>query len=339
MPAWSSRNSPADRVMRRLAVLLGILLTLGTVLVATAVWTVARIEAPGPLVEARTVVVARGGLFDIADTLVEAGVVNHLGLFLVATMSGGGHALKAGEYLFPAGASIAAVVELLRQGKTVVHRLTVPEGWTSAQVVALIKAEPALSGDLTLTPAEGSLLPGTYHFSLNDGRNALVERLRAAMTVALREAWAARAKEVTLASPEQVLVLASMVEKETGLAAERPRVAGVFLNRLQAGMRLQSDPTVIYALTKGGAPLGRSLTRADLKTESAYNTYYAEGLPPGPIANPGKAALAAVLNPERHELLYFVADGSGGHVFAKTLAEHNHNVAHWREVSQAKTGQ
>lgn len=293
-------------------------------------------DGPGPLREPAVIVAPRGGTEAIGVTLAEAGVVDHTVLFIAAVkLTEIAGPLKAGEYAFPAAVSLTDVLKLLRDGKTVVHRLTVPEGITSHQVVALLNAEPALSGEIGETPPEGALLPETYHFSRGDSRAVLLDRMRKAMSKALAEAWAARAEGLPFDKPEQALALASIVEKETGVAAERAKVAGVFVNRLRQGMKLQSDPTTIYALTQGKADLGRPLTRADWRVESPYNTYFADGLPPTPIANPGRAALAAVLNPEKHNLLYFVADGSGGHAFAATLPEHNKNVQRWRDVQKA----
>lgn len=303
-------------------------------------WGASRVVAPGPLEQPETVVIPRGsGIEAIAITLGDAGVIDSPLLFMAgAKLTGGVRDLKAGEYLFPAGISMEAVLEQMRQGRTVVRRFTVPEGLTSAQVMALLDKEPALTGALGAVPKDGALLPETYHYAHGDSRGALVERMRAGMTQALAEAWKGRDDGLPYETQQQMLTLASIVEKETGIAAERARVAGVFVNRLEAGMKLQSDPTVIYALTDGAGELGRTLTRNDWKFESPYNTYVASGLPPGPIANPGKASLQAVAKPEKHEFLYFVADGTGGHVFAKTLADHNRNVAKWREIQQGKPG-
>lgn len=293
-------------------------------------------DGPGPLREPAVVIAPRGGTEAIGVTLAEAGVVDHPVLFIAAVkLTEIAGPLKAGEYAFPAAVSLTDVLMLLRDGKTVVHRLTVPEGITSHQVVALLNAEPALSGEIGETPPEGALLPETYHFSRGDSRAALLDRMRKAMSKALAEAWAARAEGLPFDKPEQALVLASIVEKETGVAAERAKVAGVFVNRLRQGMKLQSDPTTIYALTQGKADLGRPLTRADWRVESPFNTYFADGLPPASIANPGRAAISAALNPEKHNLLYFVADGSGGHAFAATLAEHNKNVQRWRDAQKS----
>ncbi|CAO3420109.1 endolytic transglycosylase MltG [Azospirillum argentinense] len=300
-------------------------------------WGALRVMAPGPLEHAETVVIPRGsGLEAIALTLEDAGVVDSPILFLFAAKLQG--PLKAGEYAFPAGISVDGVLEMLHQGKTVVRRFTVPEGLTSAQVVALLDAEPALTGELKTVPKNGTVLPETYHYSYGDSRSALIERMQHAMTQALNDAWKNRGPDLPYETPQQALTMASIVEKETGVAAERAKVAGVFVNRLETGMKLQSDPTVIYALTDGSGELGRALTRNDWKFESPYNTYVAAGLPPGPIANPGRASIQAALHPEKHDFLYFVADGTGGHVFAKTLPDHNRNVAKWREVQRRQSG-
>ena len=217
-----------------------------------------------------------------------------------------------------------------------VRRLTVAEGLTTFDVLARLGATEGLKGLAPQGLGEGQLLPETYHFSYGDARADIVRRMRAAMTSAVERLWAARVPDLPLNSPAEALILASIIEKETGLAEERARVASVFINRLRAGMRLQSDPTVVYALTHGQGKLGRRLTRTDLRDQSLYNTYVHKGLPPGPIANPGIAAIAAALNPARSGDLYFVADGSGGHVFARTLAAHNRNVRRWRKLQKAR---
>ncbi|MCH8835131.1 MAG: endolytic transglycosylase MltG, partial [Proteobacteria bacterium] len=233
------------------------------------------------------------------------------------------------------------VVALLQSGKTVVRRLTVAEGLTTTQVLAQLNRTEGLAGDLPSPPGEGTLLPETYHFSYGERRDAMVARMRAAMDETLARLWDSRAPGLPLKSPREALILASIVEKETALPEERSRIAAVFLNRLGKGMRLQSDPTVAYALTGGRGPLGRPLSRADLKTPSPFNTYLIDGLPPGPVSNPGRAAMAAVLDPVATEDFYFVADGTGGHVFARTLGEHNRNVVRWRKFqkNQRTTGQ
>ncbi|MCW2246278.1 UPF0755 protein [Azospirillum fermentarium] len=317
----------------------GLALVVGAAALAgyAVTWAQGAVTAPGPLTAPAAVVIPRGGGTEtIAMTLWQAGVIDNPLLFTAATkFHGPRRDLKAGEFVFPAGVSVAGALDLLRQGKPVVHKLTVPEGLTSQQVAGLLTASPLLSGIIDGRPAEGSLLPETYHFSYGESRAALLSRMKAAMDQALADAWKSRAADLPLRTPAEALVLASVVEKETGVAAERPRVAGVFVNRLRTGMRLQSDPTVIYALTNGETDFTRPLTRADLKVDSPYNTYVTGGLPPGPIANPGRAALVAATQPEKHEFVYFVADGTGGHAFAKSLSDHNRNVTRWREGQRA----
>jgi peptidoglycan lytic transglycosylase G len=302
-------------------------------------WGYAQYQRPGPAEAPVTVVLQPGsGLPAIARHLADAGVLARADVFVLAARlsTGGGRDLKAGEYLFPAHASMAQVLVKLRAGETVVRRLTVPEGLTSREVMDLLEAAEGLTGEADETPPEGMLLPETYHYSYADRRADLVLRMRTAMRTTLEALWAARQPDLPLETPEQALVLASIVEKETAVAAERARIAGVFLNRLRRGMRLQSDPTVLYALTQGRGSLQRPLSRADLAVDSPYNTYLHEGLPPGPIANPGRAALAATLQPLKTDELYFVADGSGGHAFASSLAEHQRNVVRWHRLQRAE---
>lgn len=296
-------------------------------------------EGEGPLDEDRSVVIVRGsGTGGIAAVLAEEGVVRDARAFhLAAVATGKSRRLRAGEYAFPAGISLRGVLELLESGRTVVRRFTVAEGLTSIEIVALLEAAPGLTGEIAERPPEGSLLPETYHYSWGDDRGELLRRMRHAMETTLAELWEERAEDLPFDTPEEAVILASIVEKETGVAAERPLVASVFVNRLNRGMRLQSDPTVVYAMTKGEEPLGRALTRADWRFEDPYNTYQNDGLPPGPIANPGRASLAAVLAPEESDYLYFVADGTGGHAFARTLDEHNRNVARWRRIRDGQT--
>jgi UPF0755 protein len=290
-------------------------------------------DAPGPLTAAKIVVIPKGaGAREIGTLLAADGVIENGYLFAIGSYATDRAAgFKAGEYEFAAGISPAGAADLIDSGKVYRHKLTIPEGLTSAQIVALIDAAPALEGTIAVEPPEGTLLPDTYFYVLGNTRQELLTRMHRAMAKALTEAWAARAPGLPLASPAEALTLASIVEKETGKPAERPRVAGVLTERLKLGMKLQADPTVIYVLTKGGAvPMPHPLGHDDLAVESPYNTYLDKGLPPTPIDNPGIASLRAALQPDDRGELYFVADGSGGHAFAKTLEEHNRNVTKLR---------
>jgi len=286
---------------------------------------------PGPLETATRIVVERGdGLSAIAERLVAAGAIERPLLFrATARFLRADRALRAGEFEIPARASLVEIIETLRSGELVRRRLTVPEGLSSLQIVGLLRRREGLQGSIETVPAEGSLLPQTYFYHYGDRRSALLNRMAAAQAETLDELWPQRARDLPYRSSFEAVTLASILEKETGLAKERRLVASVFVNRLERGMRLQSDPTVIYGLT-GGMPLGRPLTREDLESDTPYNTYTRRGLPPTPIANPGRAAIAAALDPADTDYLFFVAKPGGGHAFAKTLQEHNQNVAEWR---------
>ncbi|RKK05099.1 endolytic transglycosylase MltG [Pseudoroseomonas wenyumeiae] len=298
-------------------------------------WAREQYVAPGPLAEPTAIVVPRGSSQAIAEVLVARGAIRDPRIFtLAARLTRAEGPLRAGEYLFPAQGSLQQVLEVLREARPVQRRLTLPEGLTAKQIIALIDAAPGLTGN---TPAldEGTVLPETYSYQYGDTRAALVRRATTAMSATLERLWKERSPGLPLDTPREALVLASIVERETGMPEERPRVAAVFLNRLKRGMPLQSDPTVAYAAADG-APLDRPLTRADLDREHPFNTYRVRGLPPGPIASPGEKSLEAVLHPAESDDIYFVADGSGGHAFARTLEEHNRNVARWRQIERQR---
>jgi UPF0755 protein len=326
-------------MMRRLGLAVGAGLVL--IVAGLGVWAVDQTRQTGPLAAEATVRIDRGlGEGAIAERLAEAGVVAHPWLFRLSVyLERAQGALRSGEYRFPAGLPPRGVVGMLVQGKVLVRRLTVPEGLTVRQVAALVERVEDLDGNPGSLPVEGSLLPETYHYTWGDSRADMLTRMSTAMTRTLDELWPTRAPGLPLATPAAALTLASIVEKETGRPDERPRVAAVFLNRLRRGMPLQSDPTVIYAVSEGTGTLQRPLTQTDLAVQSPYNTYVVPGLPPGPIANPGRQALAAVINPAVTGELYFVADGNGGHRFAETLTQHNRNVALWRKARDKAAGE
>ncbi len=242
--------------------------------------------------------------------------------------------LQSGEYLFKQRASLRDVIDILVNGRQLLHSITIPEGLTSEQIVQRLRESDFLSGDVIEPPKEGSLLPETYKTQRNFSRTKLIAKMQADQRKLLDQIWAKRAKDLPLKTPYELVTLASIVEKETGKAEERPHVASVFLNRLRKGMRLQSDPTIVYGIVGGKGSLGRGILRSEVEHATPYNTYAVDGLPPGPIANPGRAALEAVANPSRTRDLYFVADGTGGHVFAESLDEHGRNVQKWRQIER-----
>jgi len=309
--------------MRRL---LNLLYTFIAVVVIAAAgvsfYLYATFTGPGPSIEDKTLVIPKGsGVAEIAGILKTENVIEDTRIFrLGVRLLSNSKPLIAGEYVFPKGISPSGAMGIMIAGKSITHRLTIPEGLTVREVLELVSSEPLLDGPLPPErPAEGTLLPETYQFLRGESRTSVIDRMRNAMTEALAEEWAKRDPNILVKTPEEALALASVVEKETSLAEERPRIAGVFYNRIKKGMPLQSDPTVIFAITLGSRKLDRGLTYDDLKVDSPYNTYQVKGLPPGPIASPGRAALHAVLQPMWHKDLYFVADGTGGHAFAATL--------------------
>lgn len=304
--------------------------------VAVLGWGYHRFNAPGPSAQETTVILPRGeGVLAIADRLARANIVSDAYVFAIGVrLYRAERSLRAGEYRIPARSSMLAVMHKLTAGETVVRRLTLAEGLTTAEALALLSQADGLVGVVKDNVEEGDLLPETYHYSYGDSRSDLLRRMQTSMNDVLSKAWSTRSPDLPLRTPEELLVLASIVEKETAQPHERAHIAGVFVNRLKKGMRLQSDPTVAYGLTKGSAPLSRSLTKADLRTPSDYNTYVISGLPPGPICNPGRAAIEAAAKPLNTRDLYFVADGNGGHAFAETYAAHRRNVGRWRRLQK-----
>lgn len=309
--------------------IIGLMLFLGIIL-----WGKAEYEAAGPLGAPLRIEVEKGeALGSVGAKLAESGAISDPRLFRVAAKYTGQDAgLKFGEYEIAAGSSMRDILALLNKGGNVLRQIIVPEGWTSWQVVEMLNGREELSGEVAELPPEGSLAPAGYDFQRGDDRNALIARMRAEQDEILAEAWATRAPNLPLRRPKDLLTLASIVEKETGVAEERGEVAAVFVNRLIRGMKLQTDPTVIYGVTGGKEALGRGLRASELAKITPYNTYAIVGLPPTPIANPGKAAIEAAAHPVESGYLYFVADGSGGHAFARTLEEHNRNVVTWRRL-------
>lgn len=299
---------------------------------AGLLWFFANIE--GPLAKGKVVNIPKGSsTIDIATRLNEQGVVDSsiitmLGITAVRYTFDVDP--KAGEYEFAAGSSLIDVLRKIKTGRTLFYKVSMPEGFTSWQVVERLKANEVLVGEIANPPAEGELLPDTYLFNRGGTRQSIIDQMNKAQKKFIEKLWPTRAEGLPLKTPEEALILASIVEKETGQADERAQVAAVFVNRLRRGMRLQSDPTIIYGITRGQGKLDRPIRRSDIRKKTDYNTYQIDGLPPTPIANPGRASIEAVLNPVETKHLFFVADGTGGHVFAKTLAEHNANVKKWR---------
>ena len=336
---------PPPRVRRPRGGLLSMMsgvLTFGLAVAAVLVFGLLvlerEVDAPGPLGADKIVLIPKGsGTSEIAELLTREGVVDQTTLFeLYAYLNRSKGQLKAGEFQFRASTSIEQAIETLIQGKAIQHAFTAPEGLTSEQIVARLRENELLSGAINDVPREGTLLPDTYLFERGTSRQQIVSLMQAGQRQALAQVWAKRASDLGIRTPQELIILASIVEKETGKADERPRVASVFLNRLGKRMKLQSDPTIVYGIVGGKGTLGRGILRSEIEKATPYNTYVIEGLPPGPIANPGRAALEAVAVPLKTRDLFFVADGTGGHVFAETLDQHNRNVARWRQVERAR---
>jgi UPF0755 protein len=324
--------------MRRFLIAILLLILLGVGMFFAEQWN---FLAPGPNTPKGNVSVVwikRGqGSGAVAQQLQDAGVVRDALLFrLGVRLRGENGALKAGEYAFPSRASMADVMGILIEGKSIQHKITVAEGLTSAMIYNIVQKDALLVGSPGAEPTEGSLLPETYLFVRGTARSQILARMGRAQQQFIAALWRTRTPDLPFTSPEQAVTLASIVEKETALPEERRHIAAVFINRLRSGMKLQSDPTVIYGITKG-YPLGRGILESELTAATSYNTYVIPGLPPAPICNPGKDSIEAVLQPENSADLYFVANGTGGHVFTFSIAEHEKNVARWRQMEQAKT--
>ena len=297
-----------------------------------------RFEAPGPLEKEKIVnIPPRLGIRDIADLLVKEGVIDHPLTFVVsALLAKKREELKFGEYQFPKQASLHDVINTIVDGKVVQHQITIPEGLTSEQIVQRLLETDILSGNIKEIPREGSMLPESYRYTRGTPRDQVIQRMQQAQARVVQEVWERRMPDLPLRSPQQLVTLASIVERETGRADERTRVAAVFVNRLKQRMKLQSDPTIIYGLVGGKGTLGRPILRSEIEQPTPYNTYVIDGLPPGPISNPGRAALEAVASPARTKELYFVADGTGGHAFSESLDQHQRNVARLRALEQGQ---
>ncbi|MGV6801758.1 MAG: endolytic transglycosylase MltG [bacterium] len=293
----------------------------------------------GPLEQSTIIWVKPGSsLSKIATELTHISAIKSDLIFKIETYRRGlQSSLQAGEYEIPAHSSIDEILDILTEGKPYLHKMTFAEGLTTQMILQAIQDNDVLSGEITIAPAEGVLLPETYSFPRGMKRDDLIQQMQKAQTDLITLIWPQRVDGLPFDSKEEAIILASIVEKETGIASERARVAAVFVNRLKRGMRLESDPTIIYGLT-GGAPLGRGIRQSELRKETPYNTYVIKGLPPTPIANPGEGALRAVLHPADTKEIFFVADGSGGHVFAETLAQHNANVRKWRQIERQNSG-
>lgn len=338
LPPRRRRRSALRRVVYSLMLLAGLA---ALAVFGSGLYGYMKFTQPGPLAAEKTFLIERGSsIFDIAAELEKAGIVSDATVFAIAAkgaqLTGVSASLKAGEYQFKPAMSMRDAMNLIASGKYITYKINIPEGWTTAQALDRLREDTVLTGDISLTPAEGQIMPDTYVFQRGDTRDRIVKLMMASSQKLMEDLWPQRAEDSPVKTPAEAVILASIIEKETGKADERTRVASVFANRLRQGMRLQSDPTIIYGITGGKSKLDRPLTRQDIAEATDYNTYRIDGLPPGPIANPGRASIEAALAPARTNDLYFVADGSGGHVFAATLAEHRVNVRRWREIEKQR---
>lgn len=327
-------KSKPNRLIKSMQLIMSITFFAAIGLAGFVMFTRHQVDKPGPLTQTVIFEVGKGqGLNTISARLHKDGIISNKRLFAMhAVTSKTAKKLKAGKYSIPQGASMQAVLDILVRGKAIYYQVTLPEGWTSEQIVNVLKAHPQLAGSINEVPAEGSLMPDTFQFSEGANRQKLLTTMADAQKKFLATLWSARQQNLPLKTPQEALILASIVEKETGRSSERKRVAGVFINRLRKGMKLQSDPTIIYGLVGGKGRLGHPLRRSEMKKKTGYNTYQIQGLPPTPIANPGRKSIEAVLNPADTKDLFFVADGTGGHAFAPNLRLHNKNVSNWRKI-------
>jgi UPF0755 protein len=332
------KSQPLMRFVSSVFTLLLLLMLLGG---GSALVLHSWMDKPGPLASAKIVVIPRGeGAHEIATRLEREGVISDRRLFmagyLMTRVSGSAEAasLKAGDFQVPPSASVKQVLNIIIEGKTVTFRVTIPEGLTSHQIVERLNADTNLTGDITDLPEEGALLPETFIIQRGASRQSIIENMRAEMRKVQERIWESRKKDLPFKTWQEAVVLASIVEKETGRNDERERVAAVFVNRLRQNMRLQSDPTILYGIDAGKAVWNRPILRSEIQKKTAHNTYQIDGLPPTPICNPGRAAIEAVFNPASTKDLYFVADGSGGHIFSETLKEHSTNVQRWRTLEK-----
>jgi UPF0755 protein len=338
-PPPEEPNSKARSFLSALSGFLTFLLVMSLGVVASMILSQHELREAGPLTQDKVVYIAQGtDVPEIISLLNQQGIIDAPLLFNFSLLVEGNRSrVKAGEYIFHKNASMREVIDILVAGKQLLHAVTIPEGLTSEQIVQRLNDNELLTGDIREIPKEGSLLPETYKVPRGMARGDLIRKMQEEQKHVLDQVWSHRSADPNIRTPFDLLILASIVEKETGHADERPRVAAVFLNRLARGMRLQSDPTIVYGLVQGKGTLGRGILKSEVEQKTAYNTYAIDGLPPGPIANPGRAALEAVASPSRTKELYFVADGTGGHVFAETLEQHARNVARWRQIERDRS--
>jgi UPF0755 protein len=341
---FSRERGPPRPVVRFLSGIFTLLLLVMLLAAGTAVFLQGKFEAPGPLTSSKQIAIPKGeGAHEIAARLEREGVVADRRLFVAGYLSfkasnwaegGRPFQLKAGEYLIPPAASVRQVIDIVSEGRTVTYKVTIPEGLTSEQIIERLKTDNSLAGEIAQVPPEGSLLPETFIVQRGASRQSIVDKMQVESRKLSEKMWDQRKKDLPLKTWEEAVILASIVEKETGRNDERERVAAVFINRLKQKMRLQSDPTIVYGISGGKAVWNRPILRSEIAQRTSHNTYQIDGLPPSPICNPGRAAIEAVLNPADTKDLYFVADGSGGHIFSETLKDHNTNVQRWRAVEK-----